>query len=405
MSDGRTERAGARARVMALTLLCALLVGAVVAPPANATSPRFEGLLDLAASSRGPALDYNDLGYGETPFDGARLRGFVDAEAGTQIDLHAQFLATGEGGVRLYGAYATWTPWPERDLHLQAGQLPWAVGTWGTRSYSDRNPLIGVPLLYSHPTPLPSDRLLPDADALVDAPAPSVSGSSYDSAAAGERGMRIVHDLEWDMGATLLGSARPFEFALGVVNGSPGAPEPGRDSNGGKTVLGRLGVLAVPGFLLGVSGAWGPYLDDALAALLPAGRRVTDYHQRLAMADATLEAGHLELRAEGAINIWETAALGELRVSGGYLEGRWTLAPALYGAARWDALRFSHVIESSGRSLPWDHDLDRIEAGLGYRIDRRATLKAVVQRHTIRDADYLKTYVDDLIALQLSLRF
>ena len=55
------------------------------------------------------------------------------------------------GGTRADGAYALWTPWKSRDLHLQAGNIPWPVGTWAPRKYSDKNPLIGEPLIYPAP--------------------------------------------------------------------------------------------------------------------------------------------------------------------------------------------------------------------------------------------------------------
>jgi hypothetical protein len=55
--------------------------------------------------------------------------------------------------------------------------------------------------------------------------------------------------------------------------------------------------------------------------------------------------------------------------------------------------------------LPWDHDLDRLEGGLGLRIERRAALKAVAQRTWDHDADENETYAHDLVALQFVLSF
>ena len=103
--------------------------------------------------------------------------------------------------------------------------------------------------------------------------------------------------------------------------------------------------------------------------------------------------------------MWETPTVGDLRVRGGYAEARYAFATRWYVAARGDRLRFSHVVESDGRSLPWDHDLDRAEGGLGYRIERRASLKAVAQRTWDHDADENETYAEDLVALQFVIAF
>jgi hypothetical protein len=94
-----------------------------------------------------------------------------------------------------------------------------------------------------------------------------------------------------------------------------------------------------------------------------------------------------------------------LRVRSGYGEARFAFATRWYAAARGDFLRFSSVVDSVGRSLPWDHDLDRLEGGLGLRIERRAALKGVAQRTWDHDADENETYAHDLVALQFVLSF
>lgn len=379
---------------------------AFAGPAAAGLSPEIHGGLDANFSSRGDALAYNTLDYGHTPFDAYNLRLLVAAQAGGAFNFDAEVRFSEAGGVRLYGAYATWTPDPGRDLHLEIGKLPWALGTWGPRSDSEHNPLIGVPLIYSFPTALQDDQLPPSADALIGAPRPAAWTSPYDSVDTGEeRGMRVISDADWDVGATLRGDLRPLDFALGFVQGAPGAPANGRDTNDGKTVLGRLGVTPLPALRLGISGAWGPYLDDAVKVDLPPGTHVTQYDQELAMADVAIQAAHLELRGEGAINVWQTPGLGDLRVWGGYGEGRFAFATRWAIAARADRLRFSSVIDSTGRSLPWDHDLDRLEGGIEYRLERRASVKAVAQRTWDHDAGENEIYHYDLVALQFAYSF
>ena len=247
--------------------LAALLCAAAVCgarPPCALAADAFDlhGALDATLSSRGEALSLNSLDYGHTPFDAYGLRLLLAAAPSGSFNLDAELRFSEAGGVRLYGAYATWTPDPDRNLHLEIGKLPWAVGTWGPRSDTEHNPLIGVPLLYSFPTALAADEIPPNADALVDAPRPSGGGGEYDTSDGDERGMRIVSDADWDVGATLRGDLHPLEYALGFVQGAPGAPAPGRDTNDGKSVLGRIGIRPSPAVRLGVSGSWGAYLDD-----------------------------------------------------------------------------------------------------------------------------------------------
>jgi hypothetical protein len=389
------------------TAIPVLAVAMALACPAGAegVAPEFHGGLDVTFASRGEAALYNTLDYGHTPFDAYNLRLQMAARPCDAFDLETEVRFSDAGGVRLYGAYGTWIPDHSRDLEFQVGKLPWAVGTWSPRSDSEHNPLIGVPLMYSFATPLKDDVIPPTADALLAAPRPTAWGGEYDTTAGEERGMRIVSDSDWDVGATLSGSLSALQFALGAVQGAPGAPAPGRDTNDGKSVLGRIALSPSPALTFGVSGSWGAYLNDAVAEDLPAGAHVTQYHQSLGMADAAILLGHLDLRAEGAINVWETPTLGDLRVRSGYGEARFAFATRWYAAARGDFLRFSSVVDSVGRSLPWDHDLDRLEGGLGLRIERRAALKGVAQRTWDHDADENETYVHDLVALQFVLSF
>jgi len=406
----RAGRLGAALAVLAGTALVLLAATALALFPARAADaatpvPEIHGGLDAVFSSRSDGFSYNTIGYGMTPFDAYQLRLMVAAQPNSAFNLDAEVRFSEAGGVWLYGAYATWTPNRDRDFHLQIGKLPWAVGTWGERSDPEHNPLIGVPLIYSFPTALQDDVIPPNGDALINAPPPVAWSSEYDSTGGEERGMRIVDDSKWDVGATLRGDLHPLEVAVGFVQGAPGSPAPGRDTNDGKSVLGRIGLRPWPMLRFGVSGSWGPYLNDAVAWSLPWKDHVTQYDQELGMADVEIVAGHLELRGEGAINVWQTPTVGDLRVWGGYGEARFSLATRWAIAARADRLRFSDVLDSAGRALPWDHDLDRLEGGIEYRVERRTSLKAVGQRTWDHDAGENEIYHVDLVALQFTISY
>ena len=353
----------------------------VLAADAAAAPVRVRSLLDLTATSRGDALTSNwDNAY-ESNFDPYRLRVFAEATPSANFEVDVQALYQDAPGLRLIGAYVQYTPWPERDFHVQGGKIPWLVGTYAARAYSDENPLVGTPLMYQYHTGLgwyaaPSsvDELI----AVTDGGDPDVGNPQY----AG--GMPVLWESWWDVGVAALGSARPFEYMIGAVSGAPGWATAGEEENSGKSVVARLGLSPIPALRIGISGSHGPYLNDFSAIFVPPGKSVNDYDQDLAMADAEILFGHAELRGEAFRNVWETPTAGDLRVSGFYAEGKYTLTAGLYAAARYDQLRFSEVAGSDGVGRPWHADVDRIEAGVGYRLSRALLAKGVYQRFTRR---------------------
>src|SRR5262245_29031467 len=306
-----------RTRVHALTLSVTLIV--LAAGPGRASEIKARGLLDVVAAPRGDAFAGNSLSRGDCPFDAYGLRMFGDAQVDPRLQVSVQVVLRDASMVYVDGAYAIFTPRTGHDLHLMAGKIPWPIGTWAPRTYSNHNPLIGSPLMYQYHSTLLWYELVPSADALIATSGSGQYGVNYHGYTEG-KGMPLVDDSYWDVGATAVGSARPFEYALGVTNGTPGWGSTSQDENRGKTVLGRIGLAPIAGVRVGLSGAYGPYLIEALEPMLPAGRQVEDFHQQLAMADVEVVAGHVEGRAEGAYNVWETPTVGDLHVQSGYLE-------------------------------------------------------------------------------------
>jgi hypothetical protein len=384
-------------RVATLVLAVAL----VATPTATAATIGFGGGLDVTLSGRGSSLATNATYEGETSFDAYHARFEAEGTLVTGLEAVLRTSLSEAVGPRVYGAYVIATPWAERDLHAVAGKMPWLIGTWAARSEPERQPLIGVPLMYQLPTRLPSDAIVPDADSLYRIEG-TAAATGY-AGGAGSGGMRVVEDAWWDVGAGIAGSLRPFEFALGLTNGVPGAPNPSLDGNSTKGLQGRLGLAPLPGVRAGVSAAYGAYLPRSLDGQLPAGRNADDYHQRLLMADAELLAWHVELRSEAFHNVWETPTLGDLEAHGGYAEAKLTLLPGLYAAGRYDVIRFSAAHLSTGEAFPWNDNADRIEAGLGFRPVRGAVIKAVWQHQRLADED--GSHRSDLAAVQLALGF
>src|SRR5437764_10157040 len=249
----------------------------LVAPALAAAAPEVHvrGLLDLGLASSNDARRINQLTFAESNFDPYRLRLFLDAKLATGLEVHVQSLfSEGTSTVRADGVYALWTPWENRDLSVEAGKIPWLIGTYSPRTYSDRNWLIGTPLIYQYRTGLVWNVAQTNADALV-----LEAGHAQLAPIAGNTYLPLIDERWWDTGAAVVGSIRPVEFAAGVTQGSPSWPSPGSDDQPGQTVLGRVGLVPVAGVRLGVSGADGTWMPSWFADIVPAGHSLRDYRE------------------------------------------------------------------------------------------------------------------------------
>ena len=357
----------------------AILAVALGTPRSSPASDlRIHGLLDVVAAERSEAHDLNRLTRGDSSFDPYGLRLFIDAQATNRLAVYSQFVLRDATTPYVDGAYLLWSPLPSHDAHVLAGKIPWPIGTYAPRTYSNHNPLIGTPLMYQYHTTLLWYEIPPSADALLATAGSGQRGVNYEGYTEGF-GMPIIDDSYWDVGVTLTGSERPIEYALGMTAGTPGWPSTGKDENSGKTVLGRVGLAPLPGLRFGVSGAYGPYLIEDLNPELPPGKDATDYHQKLRMADVEILVGHLEVRGEGATNTWETPTVGNLDVKAGYLEGQYAFAFGGFVGGRVDRMRFGDIADSTGALHSWDSNVDRFEIGSGYHFDRNVLLKLVYQ--------------------------
>jgi hypothetical protein len=362
---------------------------------------KLRGLLDLGLVSSMKGDSLNRLTFGDSNFDPYRLRLFLDARLSPNIELHVQtILHEGFGHViQADGAYALWTPWLDRDLSLEAGKIPWPIGTYAPRTYSDKNAFIGTPLIYQYRTSLQWDVPALSVDEQV-----AKAGSGQFLNSQEHPYLPVVDERWWDVGAVIVGSQRPLEFALGTVQGSPGWPSPGPDNTPGSTLLGRLGLVPTAGIRVGVSGANGTWMPAWYGVILPAGKTLRDYHETTIMADAEFERGPFELRGEGVRRRWETILTGTLQVRGGYAEARWSLPNGAWLAARGEAMRYSDVTTSAAVMRPWDDGIDRYEGVIGYRVTEAVRAKLAFQR-TRRYPFAAERLQDDLVAGSLSIRF
>ncbi len=345
----------------------------------------------------------NTMARGDNPFNPVRVRLFADSRVDTSLSFFSEMLFDNGAPVRLQGAYAALHP-KFAPIEVQAGLIPFGVGLYPDRCYPEQNPLIAAPLLYQHHTLLRRGGLLPGTvDSLLALRRAQGGQQAVGNGAAA--GLPVVDEEWWDTGVMVRGGYTTVEYSIGITNGTVSNPR-GVENNGGKQVLGRLNVHLGPTLALGTSYAFGAYLDRSVSSSLPGTTSIDGYHQYLFAGDMEFQLGHLEAGGEFMHSSWDvtTRDLSSVAVNGGYLQVRYVLSPGLFVAGRGESMRFSHVTGSDGVATPWDANVDRVEAGLGYYLSRDALVKLDYQGTHGQDGTRIAGWAR-MLALQLSARF
>jgi hypothetical protein len=306
-----------------------------------------------------------------------------------------------------YAAFVRVRPWRTRAFSIDAGRVPTAFGAFLDHAYGPDNPLVGYPLAYQYLTSLRPDSVPANADELLAARGRGwLIGYTVGDQSL-EAGVPFVSAFRYDTGVRVrVGSARSLvDVATSVTTGTLAYPGL-RDGNGAPQVAGRIVVRPVVGLVLGGSASRGAFVAREVREALPARQADRQYSQRAFGADAEYSRDHWLVRTEAISSTWsmpaiDTPRLGDLPAHSWLVEGRYTILPQLYAAARYDRLWFDRISGTSVRET-WDANVDRIEIGGGYRLTRTATLKGSVQR-VRRDGGRKRE--DTLGALQVVLWF
>lgn len=316
------------------------------------------------------------------------------------LDLVAEVRTENTDRVRLSAAYARVRPGGGDRFALLAGRVPPVFGLFSRTRYGSDNPLVSRPLAYQYLSSLRYDAVAPSIDALLavrgegwrvqypehTAPVSSPGyGGSTDAPPAGVApapGVPLVSTSRWDTGVAAAFVSSRLEASAGLTVGSLSDPRVD-DNNGSLQLAGRTRWQPHPSWSLGASAARGGFLSDEAARRAGAGGRA--FPQAAIGVDATFEAGHLVVRGEVVHSSWHLP-LGEggtrrrLSARATTVEARYRLHPRLDVAARADRLGFSSVTTASAASAtPWDAEVARVEAGVGYRLARQWRLKLAYQ--------------------------
>lgn len=253
-------------------------------------------------------------------------------------------------------------------LVLDAGRIVHPLGTFASRRYPDRNPLVGAPDAYPAQYPL---------------------------------------------GVQLSGVRGAVDYRAAIVS-LPVAderylPEP---SSAARPAVG-IGFTPAVGVRVGLAGTWGPYLNHELAPSQLAGRTWRDYQQRIGVVDARVSRGYLELHGEMAFAQYDVPSTGDGRrhtVDGfaWYGEARYTLSPRIFIATRLERNDYAYIQprdDGTWRAAPTN--MYNGELGAGYRFGARTLLKASARADRWKVDPALRPMLPDGVAfaVQLSRRF
>jgi hypothetical protein len=395
-------------RALRAAFVCALTLGHIV--PARAQGLPSEPLSladghvtiggDVSASTGG-----SDTGFfNYTDYEHSVLRTFrVDLSSAVKLNDRVSLLGEVRteniGPVGVYAFYVRVRPWAKRAIDIQAGRIPPAFGAFTRRIYAWENFLIGDPLAYQYLTSLRADALPMNANELLVMRGRGWRSSYSIGNQAPATGVPLVSAFRWDTGVQVHAAGDFIDATVAVTTGTPSRP----DDNSGRQIAGRLSVHPVPGLIVGVSAANGPFVTAAAARSAVGDGHDGQFTQTAWGADVEYSRDYYLVRAETVFSQWKIPAVGTpfidapLGALATYLEGRYKIRPGLYAAARVDHLGFSELTGADGRTT-WDAPVTRVEVGGGYSVLRNVLVK-VSGQHNSRDGGRVTSL--NLLAAQI----
>lgn len=351
-------------------------------PMAAMDGPRFSGGGEItfvtAPSDDGAFFDYTD--YSTNALRTARVRLFGEWRVTDGLSAMGEFRAQDASPPSARALYLRWRPMRRIGLSIQAGRIPPVIGAYSRRAYGRDNAVIGQPLVYQYLTSLRPDAVPATVDDLLRMRGRGWQPSYPVGARTDVAGVPLVSASRWDTGVEASWQRPVFEIAAALTRGSPAVPVV-RESNQALMWSGR-GAVHIRALTVGVSGARGQWLSDAVLDLTPLGRK-TPANQTFIGTDFEFGLGAWLIRSEWMRTVFElpivdrTPAAAALHATGGFVEGRYRLRPRWDVGARFDAVGFDAITADSPSAVPvsWDAPVTRVEATLGLRVTRRFGLR------------------------------
>lgn len=324
---------------------------------------------------------FNYSNYEQTTLRQVRFGMSAHVHVSDRISVLGELRSENFEYVTPFALYARIRPLPNKRLDVQIGRIPPTFGSFSRRTYGPDNPLIGSPLAYQYLTSLRPDSVPANLDELV-----RMRGRGWLSAFSigdrvGHHGVPMASAFTWDTGVQMATGWNMVTAAVSITNGTSSNPRVA-DDNSGKQVSLRTTVTPVTGLIVGGSFARGEFLDRHIRPLL-SNPDANDFDQRAAELDVEYSRDHWLARAEVMHSEWTipigtSGAARPLRSLATSLEGRYTFAPGVYGAARVEHLGFSEITTATD-TTEWEAPVTRTEVGVGYYVQRNLIAKTSLQ--------------------------
>ncbi len=337
------------------------------------------GLLDLEGyyiDQRPPGMLFSNDRFFFSP----RLSLFLDTKLGPHFYslVQARFDrgfdpgASPDGAARADEYLLRYTPFHDSRLNIQIGKFATVVGNWVGRHDSWNNPFINAPLPYENvmvvadQTPAPTRAAFLGRRNLVD----------------NKRGwLPIIWGPSYASGVSVFGLINKLDYALELKNASlssrPAVWDGADLSWEYPTVSGRLGWRPNAAWNVGASASAGAYLLPVAesTAGFPKGSALGDYQQLTVGPDVSFAWHHWQFWGEAFASRFDVPNVGDVSTVAYYLESKYKFNARFFGALRWNQQLFDQIPDGFGGQTPWDRDLWRAEAALGYRHDRHLQAK------------------------------
>src|SRR5262245_12261015 len=346
---------------------------------------------DISASYGSPDpgfFDYTD--YEHSALRMLRINVSAVVKANDHFAILGDVQTENFDSVRPYALYLRIRPWQSRAFDIQIGRVPPTFGAFARRTYVSDNPLIGYPLGYQYLTSLRPDALPANADELLLKRSLGWLNRYSVGSPVLDHGVPLVNGFRWDTGVQVHAASQTLSGTVAVTAGSLSNPL-FNDDNGGRQVAARVESRPVIGLVAGGSFARGAFLRDDAARAATAMVQPANYMQTAWGADIEYSRDHFLVRSEAIWTTWDMpfcaacdpvrqqpavgSSIGSTSIS---VEGKYTITPGLYAAARAGHVGFSEV-HGTVATLPWDAPVSRLEVGGGYSIQRNLIAKLAVQ--------------------------
>lgn len=338
-------------------------------------------------------------------FFNPRLSLFLDSKLGNhfyslvQVRLDRGFDpgARRDGDLRADEYLLRYTPFDQPTLNFQLGKFATVFGNWVPRHDSWNNPFITAPLPYENMT-ITTDQAVPGA------PGGFLGRQARPDQKAAW--LPVIWGPAYTTGGSVFGALDCFDYALEWKNAAISSrPTVWDDSHlawDAPTWSGRIGYRPDAMWNIGSSVSFGPYLQENAQNTLAGGQSFRDFDQLTVGTDLSWAWHHWQIWAEAIASRFEVPNVGDADSLAYYVEAKYKFTPRLFGALRWNQQLFDDVPNGAGGFQPWDQDIWRAEAALGYRFTRHLQGK-VQYGYSHQKGPFQQG--EQLLAAQLTLKF